>query len=259
MLAAALAVQLLARGAGVLHCAGPAAVAQVDLLALSLAVASVLTRWPSATGTRERVMLVAAAGAAVAVWWLSARPWAALPTLSLLAMLHNLTPVALVPRQANLGRWPARSVLAALFAGPLLMAVILAAAGYQPDVGVLPLPPEWQWADGALAAGAGGLLPALVWAQCLHYLAVIVLVPCALGGAVGQPPALRWILAGCGVLLFAFLWRFADTRGWYGVASGLHAWLEWPLVALWLAGRAPDAAAAEGAVRPASRQIPAVP
>lgn len=243
----ALAAQAVARAGGVLHLLGPDAAARADLATLACAIAAVWTRWPATRDLRGRLALALAGGLAAATWWLSSRPGLLVPALAILAMAHNLTPVALVPRGARLGGLPARAVLAGLFAAPLALGAALAFAGHRPVVGFLPLPPEWRWADIAASGRAGALLPALVWAQCLHYLAVIVLVPRALGPSLGRAPARGWIVAACGAALaFAFLARFADTRGWYGVASGLHAWLEWPLVMLALVGRGP-------VVAPASR------
>ncbi len=158
--------------------------------------------------------------------------------LAALAIAHNFTPIGLVARDARIGRWPARSVLILLFAAPvaLFVALWVLDAGARPGPGWTPA--ELGWAQGVSPAFAHALLPALIWAQCLHYLAVLHLLPKTLGQAWKGLPWRTAALAACALLLLWFLLDFSGARGFYAIAAGAHAWIEWPLILLAMLGLA---------------------
>ena len=159
-----------------------------------------------------------------------------LSLLVLLAIAHNFTPVGLMPRGARIGRWPARTVMIALFAAPLLLFALLWGVSV-PLAEFGPLrPAELGWAQKLSPRLAAALLPALVWAQCLHYLSVMYLMPRAIGSAWQGLPLRPLALLVCGLLLAYFIADFSAARGLYAVAAGVHAWLEWPLILLALSG-----------------------
>ena len=212
--------------------------ATLDLMTLALALLAVLVLAGRVRDWRGRAVLVLAAVLAVIVYRVACTPLV-LAVLSVLAIAHNFTPVGLVPRGARLGRWPARPVFVALFAAPVLLFAARWALHSSLAAPAAPRPGEWIWADAMSRQLAAALLPALVWSQCLHYLAVMVLVPRALGGAWPGLPARALALAASAGLAMFFMVDFASARGLYAVASGMHAWLEWPLILLVAAGMAP--------------------
>ncbi|WP_172203984.1 hypothetical protein [Niveibacterium sp. COAC-50] len=162
--------------------------------------------------------------------------------LAVLAIAHNFTPVGLAPPSACIGAWPARGVLLALFSAPILLFVVLAFAG-APSASGATRPAELGWIQQHAPQWVDALLPALVWAQCLHYLSVIHLMPRAIGSAWRGMPLRPLALAASILLLAYFIVDYPAARGLYAVAAGMHAWLEWPLILLAVAGfgsREPD-------------------
>jgi len=90
-------------------------------------------------------------------------------------------------------------------------------------------PPEVGWLNSRLPFWCTGLAGALVLAQCLHYWAVLVKLPAQV--KIWPTPRWRWAaLALSGLMSVGFIWDFSAARGWYAVAAGAHAWLEWPLL-----------------------------
>lgn len=166
--------------------------------------------------------------------------------LVLLSVAHNFTPIGL----ARLGCADGASrvpVLARLFLLPLALiplAGLVAGAGWGHSLAHWQ-PPEVIWLREHLEGLGGvawrsrwsaGLLSALVLAQCLHYYAVIRLLPASLGQNWSMGPW-RWPAVALSALLaLAFAWDFADGRRLYAVAAGFHAWLEWPVLLCFLAG-----------------------
>ncbi len=169
--------------------------------------------------------------------------------LLLFAIGHNLTPLGFVVERAPAGRrWMALGLGSAVFIGaPLVVAsgLLSTVAADVVDVdhrffsaGDLPqhlgvyLWPSWQRADFAVQ-----LFSAAVCAQLLHYGAVLVWLPRALGD--DDVPALRW----GGPALFAavvavsaigmgvyFAVDFSIARMLYGLPAAVHAWLELPVL-----------------------------
>ncbi len=174
-------------------------------------------------------------------------------TVLLLACLHNFTPVGFLAEALDgAARRRAMRLSGLVFlAVPLVIATGLPAEAFdalgwhQPGVSILP--------TGPLRAQFGAYLPtaihdrswaphafsALVFAQCMHYAAVIHVLP-RLADATGVPaerPAMRWTWRGltvlvAGTLALLFLADFKDARGWYGIFAAVHAWSEVPLLLL---------------------------
>ncbi len=204
------------------------------------------------------------------------------PTHALLAMavLHNATPAGFLDEAlSGAERRRARDVSMAVFVViPLIIAsgVPYAAAaalglGY-PEADVLSagtlsqhltayLPKEWRGEAFAQHAFA-----AVVFTQLMHYAAVIHVLPHLLerdgydaaAGVAGPGRFVRTTgyavaLVLGGVVLFAFFTRdFSAARGIYGIAAAVHAWVEAPLLLLFV-GAAGDAAG--GAVGDATGQV----
>lgn len=251
-----LALIALERALGGLHVLSGGAWVTLELCLAALSLAGVfwytrglgVGRWPAA--------LLACLLIAGVLW----RP---LHTLLLFAVLHNLTPLGfLAERLAGAERRRALGVGLVCFVGiPLLIALggvewIWARVGWQGW--------GWElWPSGPLAKNLGVYLPAefheapwarqvfsgVVFAQCMHYGAVIHvlprLVPDAGAGIFAWPSrrAFAGLTAGvAAVMAVGFWWAFADARIFYGLAASVHAWIEWPLLCLAIArGAAPQA------------------
>ncbi|HVL08640.1 MAG TPA: hypothetical protein VM512_05725 [Burkholderiaceae bacterium] len=220
----------------------PAALSAItDLLALLLLGAIVLLA-PRGTGWRARLSGAMLAGV---MFWLLERG-EVLGALLILALLHNLTPLALAwdlareHRQARRLAW----TISALFVLPLL----IAASGWQGSTALL-LNSHGRLLDGQLPGTWSGafrpaLLSAVVLAQCLHYYCVIVLLPQAERARTARdvlPAPLRNVaLAAAGLLAIYFVSDYQNARALYAVAAGAHAWLEWPVLLMALLGPAAD-------------------
>jgi hypothetical protein len=181
---------------------------------------------------------------------LSLALWAS-PTYTLLALavLHNWTPLGflldgLSPAQRS--RWMPAALLV-FIGGPLLIATgapwrLLAHVPglVQPEVSLLPagglgdhlgayLPAAWHAEPWSLHA-----FSAIVFAQCMHYAAVLHVLPRMLPEPARQPPRTFLIsLIALGAILFVgFALDFKMARQIYGVAAAVHAWIELPLLLL---------------------------
>jgi hypothetical protein len=221
----------------------PAELAGVAILALACA-----------RGTLGRRALALAIGLAIGAAVL-AEPFSTSVTL---AVLHNLTPLALL---WQLVPPPARMRAMAWAAGALLGLPLFVATGL-PRLALEMLGIVGIGADpvraGPLAEHIGVYVPPLlldsnraadfftasVVAQGAHYLAVILVLPLLLrrldSGAAGLVPWPRRFvlllgLAAAGSLAF-FLTGFAAARSYYSVAAALHAWIEIPILVLALTG-----------------------
>ena len=218
--------------------------AALDLMTLALALLAVLVLAWRVRSWRGRATLALAAALAVLVHRVAGTPLV-LPVLAMLAIAHNFTPIGLVPGGARIGGWPARAVFIVLFAAPVVLFASRWALHSPLATATAPRPGEWVWVDASSRDLAAALLPALVWSQCLHYLAVMVLVPRAMGRAWPGLPARPLALAASAGLMMFFMVDFSSARGLYAVASGMHAWLEWPLLLLVAAGMSPTTGNAE--------------
>lgn len=172
-------------------------------------------------------------------------------TLVILALLHNLTPIAfLAERLDGASRRLAMSLCAVTFGAlPLLILTGLPRRGLMWlgwDGAALPVPGVGvvtahqgvfvpSWLSGPLAVD---LFTAAVYLQCLHYAVVIGvlprLIPAGAGAGVVPWPrsrAFTVLLATVGAIsLVAFSREFAGTRALYGVFAAVHAWIEVPVL-----------------------------
>lgn len=200
---------------------------------------------------RRRRVAVAAIGLALA----AGAVLAPATTLLVFAVAHNWTPLVLVldvtpkaERARRLALWAIPFVLVPALIVTGLPADLadrlglwlpdlspLRAGGIENHLGVYVAP--------ALAGGSGAvdLFAAAVFAQTMHYGAVIHLLPRLLpAGARGRipwprPAVFAAVLAVCGLVLLAlFRLDFPDTRRLYGLAALIHAWLEIPVMMLML-------------------------
>lgn len=177
--------------------------------------------------------------------------------LVVFAVAHNVTPMALLAERfaAPQDRAAGRPVLVAagiaLILLPLLIATGLpydafAALGLvDPDATLFQggdllqnfgayVPSAWWEEDWALHA-----FSASVFAQCMHYVAVIGVLPRLIGP--GDRPVLPWptarqfgwaVLAAGGALAAGFALDYALARRIYAIAALVHAWLEIPILVL---------------------------
>lgn len=236
MLAAPLVLQALGRLAVWAGWLGSSGAVAVDLA--TLAAALVLVAALPGRGWRHRATQAAAvlfAGGLCLALRLDSLELA-LGLLVLLSLAHNFTPLGLAQLAPDLPEGVAKG-LRVLCVLPLLVAVLPATGFATPETwnaGLVPwLPPEVGWL--AERWPGPGWLSAVVLAQCLHYYAVLRIFP-----QCGGPRLLpgRWLtLAVLATVLLAatYLIDFRTARQLYGVAAGVHAWLEWPLL-LCLAG-----------------------
>ena len=193
---------------------------------------------------------------AVSVGLLLAPIW----TILALAVLHNWTPLGFLADGLPAAERRAGLVLSALAFGLLPLAIaaglpgaLLAAAGAAaPELSVLPVGALSDHFGAYLhrshhdAAWAPAAFSALVFAQCMHYAAVLGVLPRIAPGGPGAPRAvgLSRIPRGAfvaGVVLLsavAFVGYAVDfkvARSWYGLAAAVHAWVEVPVLLLALA------------------------
>lgn len=175
-------------------------------------------------------------------------------TILVLACLHNWTPLGFLAEglptaERRRGRW----LVGVAFVGvPVLIATglpgHLLGSAWQ-ELTVLP--------TGSLASNLGAYLPAavhhtdwaisafsaFVFAQCMHYAAVIGVLPrIAPGGdgaaaAVGlsRIPSRPWIVAVVVLSAVGFIGYTADfrvARSWYAIIAAVHAWVEVPVLLL---------------------------
>ncbi len=231
---------------GVLDGYSAVVVELVLLIALAVAVMPMLER----TG----VPLVVAGLVATGVW--TGLQLSPIHTLLVLAVLHNFTPLAflaeaLPPHQRGSGLGVA---VLCFIAVPLFIATglprewLTAAELVRPnaslfDAGGLAsqlrvyVPSEWHdrpWAIDAFSAA--------VFAQCMHYAAVIHVLPGLTGPGEGTLPwpDRRTFVAAMGaaglVLLGLFALDFGEGRAIYAIFAAVHAWVEVPILLLALGG-----------------------
>jgi hypothetical protein len=178
--------------------------------------------------------------------------------LLLLAVLHNLTPVGFVLERAPPhARSRALALCALLFVAvplalvlwgpraPLIDATLGSLGPLEHNLGAF-LPPALRASEWAVPC-----FSAAVYLQCLHYVAVLHVLPRFDGPETWSPreAVLRWprplalalvTALASAPLLVAFALSFADARGAYGVAAAVHAWLEVPLLLIALSAVGPD-------------------
>lgn len=218
-----------------------AALGALELLLLACLLASVLlVSAAGCAGVRARlcaVLLVGGIG-------LLLHHGEILAALTVFALLHNFTPLALV---ADLARDDPRArsharCMGLVFCLPLLAGLIAwlwppgpaLHSGFMAERFMAQI--SGDWLDGRARMA---VLTAAALAQCLHYHAVIRWLP-ALVSSKAQPlfsGRLKAIIGLTGIALsILFVLDYGNARWLYGAAAGVHAWLEWPLLVLILAG-----------------------
>ncbi|MEO0602134.1 MAG: hypothetical protein AAF211_11905, partial [Myxococcota bacterium] len=167
--------------------------------------------------------------------------YAPLHVMLAVAVLHNWTPLVLVDEASPPAqrRWVRGFGLVAFGIVPLLVALgwgeaLVHPSGLDPfQTGPLSthhgayLPPELQ-----RLGSADRLFTAIVVAQCLHYAAVLLVLP-RLIPRPAKGRSLWWdgtvVVASAG-LLGLFGLDFVGARKLYGLASSVHAWIEVPVL-----------------------------
>ncbi|HEX2887943.1 hypothetical protein [Vineibacter terrae] len=175
-------------------------------------------------------------------------------TLLCLAVAHNLTPLAFLA-EALRGAQRRRALAAAgiaFVALPLLIATGLPFA-WLAQAGLVAPDATLFRAAGSLTQNLGAYVPAeaihsdwalhafsaSVFAQCMHYIAVIAVLPCLIDGT--RRPRLAWpdaarfsrfLFVGAAALAAGFVLDYGLQRQAYALAALVHAWLELPVLAL---------------------------
>lgn len=188
-------------------------------------------------------------------------PW---PTFLALAIGHNLTPLAFA---ADAAAPRARARLLAWLSGPFVILPLVIASGLPADFFArlgLYAPEAAPLAVGSLDANLPAYVPlslldtdwaapmfsACVFAQTMHYAAVIHLLPRLVGDAPRATLA-PWprqnvfvvlIALAAAALAFVFVLDYALARKIYAVAALVHAWVEIPILLLALDRRNPSEA-----------------
>lgn len=176
-------------------------------------------------------------------------------TLLFLAIAHNLTPLGFL---ADALTGAVRRRVLALLAVPFLVLPLLIATGLPfrllatlglvaPDAALL--------ASGGLEANLGAYVPArlvdsdwalhifsaAVFAQCMHYLAVIVILPRLIDGGAPATTLVSWpraalffvyLAVAALTLAFGFAVDFKVARQVYGLIAMVHSWIEIPILVL---------------------------
>jgi hypothetical protein len=240
-LALAVAVRLF----GMAGWLSPTATVATELaLAAVMAVASVISM-------QHRRML----GAVLALVLAAGAVLAPFQTLLVLAIAHNLTPLAFVA-DALEGR--ARRLALGALGVPFVALPLLIASGvpyaWLASIGITD-PEATPFDSGPLIANIGVYVPeslidtrlalhlfsAAVFAQCMHYAVVILLLPRLIDPDRGARTLVRWprpgrfvlYLGAAGALLAAaFLIDFGAARRIYALAALVHSWIEIPILLL---------------------------
>jgi len=158
-----------------------------------------------------------------------------------LAIAHNFTPVLLMQGTNEPKVKKLQSFLPLLFGLPILLFILLLLI---PTLGtnlifyqtVNWIPPEISWVNKHFPHLSNAALSTLVLAQCLHYYTVIRIIPASLGSDFKVYPSMLWAVLASGLLMVYFAFNFSSAKGFYAIAAGTHAWLEWTLIAL-IAGK----------------------
>ena len=220
--------------------------------ALELACAAALAALPALCMRRHRLLALA-----IALPFAAGAVLAPFEALLLLAVLHNLTPLALLadvlkPPQ----RAPVMAIAAIFFLGlPLLIAS--GWPGHFAEILGLSAAEATLFRAGALDDNIGAFIPeqldnhprvvdffaAAVFAQCMHYLAVIWLLPRIMRRDRAQKesaaPARRLavtfalaVAAASIILIAAYAVDYGLARKLYALIALVHAWLEIPVLVM---------------------------
>ena len=183
-----------------------------------------------------------------------------LHALMTMALLHNLTPLGFFAEA--LPQREARSVIGAL-AIPFLIIPLIIATGLPREAlaGALALAPTWSpFAVGPPAKHFSAFLypeligskwaldafAAAVFAQIMHYLAVIVVLPRVAkarqltGETIVPWPRGLMLLAAiaslCALFLLSFIFDYGQAKAIYSTFAAIHAWIEVPILLIALGG-----------------------
>jgi len=174
-------------------------------------------------------------------------------TLLCFAIVHNLTPLGfLAEALRGVARWWALAAATVAFIVlPLLIATGLPFAWFA-MLGLV-APEATLFSAGDLTQNLGAYVPASalysdwalhafaasVFAQCMHYIAVIGILPRLIGAS--SAPRLLWpdqvrfgrtLVIGSAALGLGFALDYGLQRQVYALAALVHAWLELPIFAL---------------------------
>jgi hypothetical protein len=243
-IAAPVAVAIAGLAAGMLGLLPARAAVTVELLAAVVLVLGVVGRMRRHRGIGAGIGILLAAGAAAAPFQL----------LLVLAILHNFTPLGFFAEALS---GTARRRALALLAVPLIALPLLIATGLPFAVLArlgLALPEAGFLASGPLTLNLGAYVPAglistdwalhafsaAVFAQIMHYTAVIVLLPRLLDAAPSRalmpwPRGGRFAaaIATAAVLLaLLFVLDYRVARQLYALAALAHGWVEIPILLL---------------------------
>jgi hypothetical protein len=218
---------------------------------LGLLVALAATVVPALAPTPRRVRAVAATVLVLLIIGWIVEP---ITALGLLAVLHTLTPIGFLAERLQ-GRDRRRSLsVCALICGVIPVLIISggldqAIIVHRPALAELTL-----WPVGTLAAHLGVFVPpavvdpswaqsyfaAAVYLQCVHYAAVVYILPHLAPALREMTPGssgrssrtlVRRVVALAGVvMLTGFVLSFAQARAVYGIFAAVHAWIEIPLL-----------------------------
>jgi hypothetical protein len=167
------------------------------------------------------------------------------------AVLHNLAPWPLVldavdRRARRRVAWAGALVFIAVplaIASGLPWSVLSSLGLVAPEAMPIDVGPLYDHMRAFLPEGWLDPMPALyafsacAYLQCAHYVAVLLVLPRA--APEGWRIDARWValvVAAGAVLAIAYALDFASARAWYGTIAGVHAWAEFPALALVLAG-----------------------
>ena len=185
---------------------------------------------------------------------------APMTTFAILSLGHNITPVGFLAERLP-GEKRRNAMIACGIVFAAIPLIIVSGLPHQALASIRLLSPEVSLLNaGSLSAHLGQFVPAqlhsqpiglhffsaAVFLQCMHYVAVIGILPKFDNTATwGKPraffpwpnPKLFHILIFIlGALLFiGFAHSFRDARSLYGIVTSVHAWLELPILLLSLA------------------------
>lgn len=228
LLIGVLLLQAAGRAAALFGWIGADLAGAVDLLTLALAVG--LVAFLPTTGSASDALRLRGLGivGSLALAWIvfAGDLQTVMAALVVLSIAHNFTPVLLQTlgrRNPTKASWS----LGAMFVLPLLTLFLPESQVAAALIDEIPWrPAEIAW----LGDTPMNVLSALVLAQCLHYLAVIRVLPRHMGNAWSAAPWLWPALGATALLAIGFAMSFPDARRVYAIAAGFHAWLEWPIL-----------------------------
>jgi hypothetical protein len=195
------------------------------------------------------------AAAAVAALLFGSAVIAPVPTFLLLAVAHNLTPLAFL---ADALDGAARRRVLTIMAIPFIALPLLIATGLPHALlaqARLIAPEATMFSAGTLADNLGAYVPAAwldtpwavnvfsaaVFAQCMHYAVVIFVLPRLIDGNARRQTIMRWPNAAAFVgvmaalalaLVVGFSIDYGVARKLYALAALVHGWIEIPILVL---------------------------